>query len=139
MKKLALLLILAACFNVQNLFSEDAAKEMNKTGAITAIDLQKMILSIERTTDKRLFTFVVSKEILSKFKVGQIVEVSYSKNDKGDRVASNVVIADKPAAAPAVPAAPAAPEGKAPAAPAPKKENKDDIDIGAPKAPGEKK
>ena len=62
--------------------------------------------------------------------MGQIVDVAYVKNDKGDRVASKVAVAEKPAAP--------APD-KGPAVETPKKADKDDLDIGAPKDPGEKK
>jgi len=127
MKRTAMILFLLACFNVQNLFCADEAKDRNKTGAITAIDLQKTTLSIERINDKRPFTFIVGKDILSKFKVGQIVEVTYVKDDKGNRVASKVEISDKPAA-----------EDKKAAVETPSKD-KDDLEIGAPKDPSKNK
>ncbi|GEM_PF-2959632 len=139
MKRIALIILLSACFNAQNLFSQEAPREMSKIGTITAIDLEKNTLSIERIPDKRVFTFIVPKEILSKFKTGQIVEVSYTKNDNGDRLASKVKITEAPQQAPGGIAA----DSKAPAADAQKKDSKDkdelNVDIGAPKDPSKNK
>ncbi len=129
MKRAALILFLVACFNVQCLFCEEAPKEMKKSGIVSAIDLPKTTLSIERIEDKKQFTFVVSKDMLSKFKVGQFVEVTYVKDEKGNRVASKVKVADKPAAA----------DKNVPAEKPKKNESGIDDDIAPPENPADKK
>ncbi len=71
----------------------------NKSGKITFIDSKSF--TIERTSDSSTFTFLAAKDILNKLKSGQIVDVAYSKDAQGKRVASEVKIEGNAAATPA--------------------------------------